>query len=323
MWGYRHEHKERLFAEMTVPPTRWGHALRWVESYAGYSDESITLEHLYKLGTEGAMVHPFFRKTGLPVRINIPARVFCYWDHQPRMPWQTPEYYAQEEQILTPSEFERIHRNVWVSSVDKAIPIEWWDACEDVVRDGEELPSLNDRTPVVVGLDASVSHDCCAAVAFTRHPSNSNETALRDYRIWTPPRGGKIDLTETIEKWIMKVTTKWNVVEYAYDEYQLHKLCGDLRRRLGRRFRSFGQTQERAIADKQFYEMVLQKQVSHIGGRDLRQHVDNAAAKHNGKNMRFVKPDRKVGAGGGTMKPIDALVAASMANKECLRLNLG
>ena len=322
MWGYRHEHKERLFTEMTVPPTRWGHAMRWVESYAGYSNESITLENLYKIGTEKSHKHPLFFYSDLPVRVNVPAKLFCYWDHEPRMAWQTPEYYTQERAILRTTEFDRIHRNMWIGAVEKAIQIEWWDACEDVVRDGVELPPLDDRTPIVVGLDASVSHDSCAAVAISRHPTNPRETAIRAYKAWEPPVGGKIDLTETIEKWIRNITMKWNVVEYAYDEYQLHKMCTDLTRSLGRRFRAFSQGQERAVADKQLYEMILQKQISHIGGALIRKHVDHASATQDGKNLRFIKPDRKQGHG-ITLHPIDLLVASSMANKECLRLNLG
>ena len=167
-----------------------------------------------------------------------------------------------------------------------------------------------------------MSHDSCAAVVVSRHPADKGDSAIRGCRIWTPPRGEKIDLTETMEKWIMEESTNWNVVEYAYDEYQLHELCADLRKRLGRRFRPFSQAQERAVSDKQLYEMILQKQLAHTGHAGLRSHVDNAAIKKDGKSLRFIKQDQSK-VSGISAKPIDALVAASMSNAECQRLNLG
>jgi len=322
MWGYRHEHKERLWSEMTVPPTRFGKALRWVESYAGYSDESRVLEDLYDLGVHGSRLHPAFKESGFPVRYNVPAKLMCYWDHQPRMPWQTPEYYAQEASILTTSEFDRIHRNMWVDPVTKAIPIEWWDACEDIALDGVELPVLDERTPIVLALDAAVSHDCCAAVAVSRHPKRKKDVAIRNVRVWTPPKGGKIDLTETMEKHIIRMCERYNVVDMPYDEYQLHKMVTDLRKRGVGRFTQFSQAAPRAVADKQLYEMILHKQIVHGGDSDMRVHVDNAYSKSTGTNMRFVKKERKDRTG-LTAKPIDALVAASMATDRCLYLLLG
>jgi phage terminase large subunit-like protein len=52
MWGFRLSAKERLWTEMTIPPTRHGRAIRWVESYAGYTGESPVLEQLYHQGVE-------------------------------------------------------------------------------------------------------------------------------------------------------------------------------------------------------------------------------------------------------------------------------
>jgi len=323
MWGFRHQHKERLWSEMTIPPTRFGRALRWVESYAGYSGESVVLENLYTLGTEQARPHPAFRVSELPVRVNDAAKLLCYWDHEPRMVWQTPEYYAQEASVLVPAEFDRIHRNMWVNPVDKAIPIEWWDDCLDVVRDGEALPVLDRRTPVVLGIDASVSHDCCAAVLVSRNPKNLKEPAIRQVRVWYPPKGGKIDLTETLEKYIVSACSKYNVVDAPYDEYQLHKMVTDLRRKGVVRFTQFSQMQARAHADKQLFELILQKEIVHNGDQQLRAHVDNAYSRSDGDSkMRFTKQKTKT-IGGVTAKPIDALVAASMAVDRCLYLMIG
>ena len=309
LWGFRLSAKERLWSEMTIPPTRWGHAIRWVESYAGYTGESPVLEQLYDQGVNEGKPHPDF--PDLPVTINERAGLFCYWDHEPRMTWQTDDYYKAEAALLTDNEFERIHRNRWVSSETEAIPIERWDACRD------QYPPLKpgDRTPLVIALDASVSGDCTAMVAVSRHPRRHADVAVRGALVWEPPKGGKIDYAETIEPAIRRWCKRYNVVCVVYDPYQLHKLATDLRKAGVSWFEEFSQGERRAIADKQTYDLVMSGRIAHDGDVALRQHVQNAAAKTlSEKTLRFVKKSDPL--------KIDLLVALSMAAFQCLRLNL-
>jgi len=110
----------------------------------------------------------------------------------------------------------------------------------------------------------------------------------------------------------------------CYDEYQMAKMATEIRQDLGLRTYAFGQGIERAVADKKFLEMIIQKQLVHNGDTGLREHVDNAASKPSGATgMRFVKMSDKQKRSGQTSKPIDALIAASMGNHRCLHLNIG
>jgi len=68
MWGYGLAHKERFWATMTVSPAKFGRSLRIVESYAGYSGESPTLERLYEQGVTLGKKHP-------DSRLSRPARL--------------------------------------------------------------------------------------------------------------------------------------------------------------------------------------------------------------------------------------------------------
>lgn len=316
MWGYRHAHKERLWTEMTIPPTRFGKAIRWVESYAGYIDESVTLYDLYVLGVEEGIRHPDF--PDLPVYVNPAAGLFCYWDsgwEAHRMPWQTEEYYLQESKILTPQEFARIHLNRWITSTEKAIPLEWWDMCE------MDLPPLDARTPVILAVDASVSGDCSACVLVSRHPEREraeDSVAIRAVRVWEPPKGGKIDYDKTIDATLNEWVDQYNVVEIVYDEYQLHHLMSQWRKRQRVKIEQFGQRTPRSKADKQFRDMVASRRIAHDGNRTLRDHVDNAQAKIVSEQYRFIKSEQS----GQYRRPIDALVAASMGTDRCLYLNL-
>lgn len=314
LWGYRQEYKERLWTEMTIPPTLFGYAMRWVESYAGYEDESTTLWQLYDTGfNNGRQIWP-----DLPVYVNEPARQLTFWSHDPRQPWQTKEYYAAESKTLRPDEFRRIHRNEWVNSTASLFDdIITFDKCRDQ-RIAVALPE-GDLTPMAVSIDASISGDCCAIVAVTRHPDDAWNAEVRRVierfsRIWTPEKGAKMDYEATLVPYLRWLCDKFNVWKVVYDEYQLHKLATDLAHEGIAPFSVFNQHNRRAVADKQWYDMVVNQQFIHKGELEQRQHVQNAAAKLDGKVMRIVKKTEN--------RPIDWVIAASMATDEILRLNV-
>jgi phage terminase large subunit-like protein len=102
----------------------------------------------------------------------------------------------------------------------------------------------------------------------------------------------------------------------VYDPYQLHKMATDLRKEGLGWFKEFSQGKDRLVADKQFYDLVMSRRIAHGNDPTMRQHVQNAAAKTEGdaRHLRFVKKADRL--------KIDALVAASMAAFQCLRLNL-
>jgi phage terminase large subunit-like protein len=296
LWGYRYQYKQRLWTEMTIPPTRFGRALRWVESYAGYAGESPILEDLYRLGVEEGERHPAF--PDLPVYVNHAARLFCYWDEEPRMPWQTDDYYEQEARLLSPTEFERVHRNRWVSSEEAFIPIEWWDAL------AEQLPSPKRGERVVVGVDAAVSGDCFAIVVVAKHPRDKDRYAVRAVHVWKPTHGRKLSFEQPIAT-LRALAKQYRVVEVAYDEYQLHHLATELMRERVVYCRPFGQSVERLAADAMLYQFIRDGRIAHSGEPELREHLLNAAAKQTGSGMRIVKKSRG--------QHVDAAVALSMA----------
>ncbi len=314
MWGFRLSAKERLWTEFTIPPTRFGQAIRWVESYAGYIGESPVLEQLYHQGVVEGQPHPAF--PDLPVYVNERAGIFCYWDTEPRMIWQTPEYYAQEALLLTETEFLRIHRNQWVSSESSAIPADLWQARYDA-----SLGQIQYHEPCVLAFDLGISHDYTALVAVTRHPARLDSYAIRAVRVWKPRGGEKLDYTLTIEAALREWCSNFNVVAIAYDEYQAHKLAVDLRRdgvswlipfpQSGGSAHSPGRT----IADKMFLDMLQAGKLWHNGDTELTEHALNAAAKATeDQHIRFVKKSDNL--------RIDALVAASMAVCTIARLNV-
>lgn len=318
LWASTSETSHRLWDELTPVPTR-DRSIRYVETYAGFEDESDLLIQLYTQSVTKArrLTHddidwPFPDQP--PIYVNERARSFAYWDEgveARRMPWQTPEYYAAQEETLRPQAFDRLHLNHWTSSVSSFIPVEWWDACQ------EELPIPTVNEPMVLGVDAAVSHDCCALVGVTRHPQRVDDVAVRIVRVWTPPVNGKIDLDSTIKASIKELALTHNVVQVAYDPYQLESIMYDLNREGVAWCKPFSQGESRMVADKQLYDMIKTRHLAHIGHSELRDHIKNAAAKQNKDEDTKLRIIKKV-----QDKKIDGTIAMSMAVAESKRLLL-
>lgn len=329
LWGFDTEGKKRLFSEMTIPPTLYGHAMRWIESYAGFTGVSELLEGLYQTGVINGTPHPKFKdlRSSLSdngdyvVFTNEAAGIFCYWDHEPRMLWQSQDYYSQEAAVLSAPEFARIHRNQWVSPVDAFIQPTMWEAVK------KDLPPLIDKhTPVVLGVDGAISNDYAAIVGVTRDPDDDTQIAVRFCYIFTPTKsGGNIKISETVEPKIRELCERFHVVCVAYDAYQLQDMAQRLRKDGTAWMYQFSQGADRAIADKALYDRVLNRTLwwdddgdglPSLGSNvpSLYQHVTQAGAKVLNGKLRLEKLSDN--------SKIDAAVALSMAAYQAMQLNI-
>lgn len=214
-----------------------------------------------------------------------------------------------------------------------------WDRCFD-----PNLPELDRRTEVVLGIDAAVTGDSFAAVVVSRHPSDHGRPAIRAVKVWDPRslRGKRVDFLE-VERWIEIVCRGmcanghvrserrrdcspclanafeggYNVVQIVYDPYQMEATAQRLRREGVAWLSACDQTTARWICDSNFHKYVLTGRLAHDGNELLREHVLNARAKlqkDEDSRMRMVKkaPNRK----------IDAAVAAAMAVERAMHLNI-
>lgn len=315
LWGAHEEAKKRMWSEMTLSPTKFGKSMRWVESYAGYMDVSVLLYSLYEQGIKGDRVFP---DTDWEIFENREARTFCLWNTRPRLPWQTQAYYRSEQASLQDdNEFNRMHRNQWISSTDTFVTAETVESCVD-----PEIPPLDPKTPIIVALDAAVSNDTFALVAQSRHPSIEDDTMTRHVKVWKAPHGGKIDFQGTPENRGPELELLWlvehyNVVMCAYDPSQLEDMAGRLNRRSIVWMFAFEQGARRLRADSSLQKRLLNKRIHLLNDEDLKQHIRNADAKKETQEERTIRIVKKTAA-----LKIDAAVALSMADYECRRLNL-
>lgn len=307
LWAAKNDKAKQLWTETTLSPLKFGLSLRWCESYAGFEGESPILEQLYEAGVKnGRQIDNEIGIPGLELYVNESGRMLTLWNTVPRCDWQTAEYYAQESAVLTPSEMSRIHGNQWGQSESVFVPIEAWDKCKAVI------PILQPKTLLVLAVDAAVSGDCGVIVGVGRQ---GEITQVRYTRIWTPPKGGQIDLEEMKDD-IARLDKEYYVIEVVYDPYQLESIMQRLRKD-GVNCQAFNQGVERLIADKILHDDILARRVEHDGNEDIRAHIRNANKKEDGSDnkLRIVKKNEAA--------KIDFAVALSMGNRRAKALNMG
>jgi hypothetical protein len=300
LWGWKSKAHQRMWSEMTISPNRFGRSQRWIDTYAGISGESPILEQLYETGVKNGTRIP---NQPYEFYVNPAARMLTVWVTQHHFPWQTPEYYAQEAGQLLPSEYRRMHDNQWADSTEVFIPSEWWDACK--------VSALTDlgRRGVIIALDAAVENDCFALVMVS---TTRGKVEVRHVQIWTPQDGEQINFDQ-VEDELKRLIKEYNVIEVAYDPYQLASMS----QRLGglAYWREFSQGAPRLTADKMLYDTIRDRNIQHTGQAQLAEHIQNADRKPTENNTcRIVK---RVAT-----KKIDACVALSMANDRALYYNL-
>lgn len=285
---------QRMWAEMTLSPLKHGTSQRWIDTYAGYSGESPILEPLYdqivKPENRFQIADPDAPDDLQTYRLG---RTFCLWNTHPRLPWQTPEYYKSERISLLPQDYARMHENAWTTSSSAFVPKEWWQSCKGV------LPEMDRFREVVIALDAAVDDDCFGLLVLSRAGEIYH---VRYVQKWTPPTGGKINFNEVRET-LLWCVDQWNVLEVAYDPYQLHDFCTQLANENVAKFFVFKQGEPRMVSDKALRDIIRDRRIvwddTITGIDDLTTHIEHANAKADPldpRQLRIVKraPDMKI-----------------------------
>jgi len=301
LWGYVSERSHRLWEELTPVATRTN-SIRLVTTYAGFEGESKLLRDLYLRGVgaeehpegQGARLHP-----ALPVYGNAEARTFIYWDHEPRMPWQTARYYEGQRRALRAASFIRLHENRWTVSETVFITPELWDSCVDA-----------DRTPLLptkehelfLGVDAATKNDTAAVVGVRWE---GDKLAVTLHRIWQPRPGEPLDLEATVEAFVRDVHAGYRVREVLTDPFQMARSIATLKA-AGVPMREFPQTvPNTTLMGATLWDLVNGRNLRCYPAESLRTHLLNCVGIETSRGMRIAKEK--------SSRKIDAAVALSMA----------
>ena len=134
LWAYRGDKLSTLWSELQPVPAIPGvvrHSIRFVTTYAGWVAESPLLYSLYEQACkpeDGLETAPRVLE-GEPV-YAIPGQLGVYWDHEPRMPWQTPEFLAavKADPATLPGEYLRHWENRWTTGKETFVDPRLLDA---------------------------------------------------------------------------------------------------------------------------------------------------------------------------------------------------
>lgn len=292
LWAFVSEDSMRMWAEMTIPPTV-KNPLQVIVTYAGYENETPNLLlDFYKRLVKPENVVPELSDitdTKGPVCYSD-GSTFCYWDHEPRMPWQTPLYYQTEMESLRPSDYLRMHRVEWVTTDEQFMPIEWWDKCATLTGPLTLQPANPNRTlPIVVGVDVGTKHDCTAAVGMY-YDLMKPEVGLAFHQIWTPPPGNLgLDLEATIEQYLLEMSGKFKIAAVVYDPHNFHRSMVTLSKK-GLNLIEYAQHGGTMIAATQnLYDLFRTGVMRVYKDDELRQHIHFAKAKLDERGARLMK----------------------------------
>lgn len=307
IWAVSSENGRRLFEELTSVPTR-RNSVKFIATYAGFEGESDLLFDLYKKAVDksehpegqAVRIHP-----SLPIYANREARIFAYWDHVPRMPWQTEEYYASQRKTLRPATFQRLHQNAWVSSENTFIDPAVYDACVEPGR-----PDLTGS--LFIGVDAAVRRDC-AAIVCIKYEDETDRLVLADYKIWKPSPGLPINLESSIEFYLRRVYNdpRARIEKILVDPYQMARSVQTLVA-AGLPVEEYNQTSGNLTeATEALFNAFINRNLRLYHAADLRQHVLNAVSVETPRGIRLSKQK--------TSNKIDAAVALSFAVLAAIR----
>jgi phage terminase large subunit-like protein len=301
LWGYTAERSQRLYEELTPVPTRTN-SIRFITTYAGWEHESILLWDLYRQGVapdeyaegRGVRLHP-----ELPLFANPEARLFVYWDHERRMPWQSLVYYDGQRRSLRPGTYLRLHENRWATAETAFITPELWDPCVDPTW--SPLPPTR-TLPLFVGVDAGIKHDTAAVVAVCWY---KERLSLAAHRIWRPSPTEPLDLEATVEAYLRYLHRHYRVAAVWCDPYQLHRSITTLQA-VRMPIEAFPQTSSHTTQMGQtLFDLLNGRNLRLYPAADLRQQALQTVSLETPRGWRIAK--EKAG------HKIDAIVALAIA----------
>jgi phage terminase large subunit-like protein len=243
---------------------------------------------------QGERLHP-----DLPIYANREARIFAYWDHEPRMPWQTQTYYDSQRKTLRPGTYLRLHENRWATAEEVFITPEMWDPCVNQAHH----PTIISRDPLYVGIDVGIKHDNAARVA-VKWDENGEKLILVPHRIWKPTPGKPLDLENTVEEDLRELNEQNDVVEIFADPYQMHRSITTLQA-AGVPIKEYAQTQANCtLMGQTLFDLLTGLNLEVYPADELRQQALSTVAVENPRGWRIAKE---------ASKKIDAIVALAMA----------
>ena len=315
LWGAVNEADQRMWDEM-VPIATIPLSLRFISTYAGFENESTLLWDLYMRGIgpgEGSEYEKLGQGKKIPELKDLPCwenkSMFTYWDHEPRMPWQTEQEMEKNRETQRPAAFLRLFMNHWVTSHEMFIPSEWWTFASKAYENPATLWDAHPyrKWPITIGIDAGIQRDSTAMVGVA-YDAKRGKVGIVFHYIWTPTKENPIDLDITVVNTLRELKSRgFNISNIVYDKTHMLQTMSNLKKE-GFPCQIFEQTVPNMTAASQLlYELFKNRNIEAYPNEDMRRHIMSAVAETNNRGYRIVKVNT------GRKNQIDAAIALAMA----------
>ncbi|MDQ6725147.1 MAG: phage terminase family protein [Actinomycetota bacterium] len=139
------------------------------------------------------------------------------------LPWANPAFLAEQEALLLPSAYARLHLNRWSAPEDRLTTPEM---LARLVRHPGPIPPEDGRS-YVMGLDIGVVNDRTVTVVGHR---SSGKLVVDKMRVWSGSKTNPVDLAQ-VEEEVAALSVLYNDAPVIYDPHQAVLLTQGLRRR--------------------------------------------------------------------------------------------
>ena len=298
LWAYNTESSRRLFDEMCSVPTR-KFSVRLTTSYAGWEQESETLEQQCKHGLAQPIIGPDLRAGD--------GHLF-FWTSRAIAPWQDERWHTQMRSQLRPNQYLRMIENKFVpSDGDSFCDMDHFDQCVDPnVR-----PIIADKGLAVwVGVDASVKRDS-TGIAVCAFDKDTKRVRLVRHHIFQPTAREHIDFEEHIEETLLDINKRFSVRSVYYDPYMMQASAQRIRK-CGVPMVEFAQSVPNLTAASQnLYELIKARGIQLYRDNDIRLAAQRAIAVETVRGWRIAKERQS--------HKIDIVVALAQSALACIR----
>ena len=286
LWGYIYQDLERLWGEFKTDPTRLS-SMKMAVGYAGFLESKLWLD-LLQGGLAG---EPVPELEDIDDGRGDPAcwrngRLFVFWSHLCRQPWQTPAWIESQRQSLSSPQFSRMILCDFVESEGDFIEQAAWEV---LIHPDHKPLDPGSRLPVYIGLDVAIAvgGDDCALVGV--YPEDG-QVKVAFHKVWKS-RGRKraLRLSQTVEPYIKSLKRNYSIAGLYFDPHQARLLAENLRR-LGIRCYPVEQTHAtRGPLDTALFEMAVNGELVLYDDDELKYAASYAAAKELGNGLIFIK----------------------------------
>lgn len=142
------------------------------------------------------------------------------------LPWIDPEALEEQQALLLPSQYARLHLNQWLAAEDRLTTTSDLRAC--VTLDGPQEPEPG--THYVIALDVGLSKDrTVAAVCHATDEAGERTVVLDRMEVWQGRKAAQVQLS-LVEEWLLEASRAYNRAPVVFDPFQAVGTAQRLRR---------------------------------------------------------------------------------------------